>query len=113
TWSGDWWTVGGGGTAWEGIVYDPSLDLLYFGTGNATAWYRNLRGKPDGDSLYTSSIIAVRARTGELAWDFQTVPGGNWDVDATQPLLQADLQIAGRTGDGLRQGSKEAVFYWL
>jgi quinohemoprotein ethanol dehydrogenase len=36
TWSGDWWSVGGGGTAWEGIVYDPSLDLLYFGTGNAT-----------------------------------------------------------------------------
>src|SRR5215471_3456631 len=54
TWSGDWWTVGGGGTVWEGIVYDPSLDLLYFGTGNATAWYRALRG--GGDALYTASI---------------------------------------------------------
>ena len=41
TWSGDWWKVGGGGTVWEGIVYDPSLDLLYFGTGNATAWGSN------------------------------------------------------------------------
>jgi len=44
TWSGEWWKVGGGGTAWEGIVYDPALDLVYFGTGNPTAWYRSLRG---------------------------------------------------------------------
>ena len=43
TWDGEWWKAGGGGTAWEGIVYDPALDLLYFGTGNATAWYRALR----------------------------------------------------------------------
>ena len=40
TWSGEWWKTGGGGAAWEGIVYDPELDLLYFGTGNPTAWYR-------------------------------------------------------------------------
>src|SRR5215470_437072 len=113
SWSGDWWTVGGGGTAWEGIVYDPSLDLLYFGTGNATAWYRNLRGKPDGDSLYTASIIAVRSRTGELAWYFQTVPGDNWDFDATQPLMQADLQIAGRTRNVIMQASKNGFFYVL
>jgi quinohemoprotein ethanol dehydrogenase len=113
TWSGDWWKVGGGGTAWEGIVYDPSLDLLYFGTGNATAWYRNLRGKPDGDSLYTSSIIAVRARTGELAWYFQTVPGDNWDFDATQPLMQADLTIAGRSRNVIMQASKNGFFYVL
>ena len=113
TWSGDWWTVGGGGTAWEGIVYDPALDLLYFGTGNATAWYRNLRGKPDGDSLYTSSIVAVRRRTGELAWYFQTVPGDNWDYDATQPLMQADLQIAGRTRNVIMQASKNGFFYVL
>ena len=49
TWTGEWWKTGGGGTAWEGIVYDPALDLLYFGTGNPTAWYRALRG--GGDNL--------------------------------------------------------------
>ena len=113
TWSGEWWKVGGGGTVWEGIVYDPSLDLLYFGTGNATAWYRDLRGKGPQDNLYAASILAVRAGNGELAWHFQTVPGDNWDFDATQPLIQADLTIAGRPRKVIMQASKNGFFYVL
>jgi len=113
TWNGDWWTAGGGGTVWEGIVYDPALDLLYFGTGNATAWYRSLRGNGEGDNLYTASILAVHARTGELAWHFQTAPGDNWDFDATQPLMQADLTIAGRQRKVIMQASKNGFFYVL
>jgi len=113
TWNGDWWTAGGGGTVWEGIVYDPALDLHYFGTGNATAWYRGLRGNGEGDNLYTASILAVHARTGELAWHFQTAPGDNWDYDATQPLMQADLTIAGRQRKVIMQASKNGFFYVL
>lgn len=112
TWHGEWWTVGGGGTAWEGIVYDPELDLVFFGTGNATAWYRALRG-PEGDNLYTASILAVHVSTGELAWYFQTTPGDNWDYDATQPLLQADLTIGGRPRKVIMQASKNGFFYVL
>ena len=113
TWSGEWWKVGGGATAWEGIVYDPSLDLLYFGTGNPTAWYRDLRGKPKDDNLYAASILAVRASNGELAWYFQTVPGDHWDYDATQPLVQADLTIAGKPRKVIMQASKNGFFYVL
>jgi quinohemoprotein ethanol dehydrogenase len=112
TWRGEWWKVGGGGTAWEGIVYDPALDLLYFGTGNPTAWYRSLRGG-NSDSLYTASILAVRASTGELAWHFQTTPGDNWDFDSTQPLMQADLSIGGRTRKVIMQANKNGFFYVL
>jgi quinohemoprotein ethanol dehydrogenase len=112
SWSGQWWKLGGGGTAWEGIVYDPALDLLYFGTGNPTAWYRSLRGG-NGDSLYTASILAVRASTGELAWHFQTTPGDNWDFDSTQPLVQADLSIGGRTRKVIMQANKNGFFYVL
>jgi len=111
TWSGQWWKFGGGGTAWEGIVYDPSLDLLYFGTGNPTAWYRAVRGR--GDSLYTASILAVHASTGQLAWHFQTTPGDNWDFDSTQPLVQADLSIGGRIRKVIMQANKNGFFYVL
>jgi len=112
TWSGQWWKVGGGGTAWEGIVYDPALDLVYFGTGNPTAWYRSLRGG-NGDSLYAASILAVRVSTGELAWYFQNTPGDNWDFDSTQPLMQADLPIGGRTRKVIMQANKNGFFYVL
>jgi PQQ-dependent dehydrogenase (methanol/ethanol family) len=111
TWSGEWWKVGGGGTTWEGIVYDPALDLLYFGTGNPTAWYRTLRG--GGESLYTASIIAVHASNGELAWYFQTTPKDNWDFDSTQPLMQGDLTIGGRMRKVIMQANKNGFFYVL
>ena len=111
TWKGEYWKTGGGGTPWEGIVYDPALDLLYFGTGNATAWYRAIRGA--GDSLYTASIIAVHANNGELAWYYQTTPGENWDYDATQPLMQADLTIGGRARKVIMQANKNGFFYVL
>jgi quinohemoprotein ethanol dehydrogenase len=113
TWSGEWWKVGAGGTVWEGIVYDSALDLLYFGTGNATAWYRALRGAGQHDSLYTASILAVHAANGELAWHFQTTPGDNWDFDATQPLMQADLTIGGRQRKVIMQANKNGFFYVL
>jgi PQQ-dependent dehydrogenase (methanol/ethanol family) len=111
TWSGEWWKTGGGGSPWEGIAYDPALDLLYFGTGNPTAWYKALRGP--GDDLYTDCILAVRASTGELAWHFQTTPGDNWDYDATQPLVQADLTIGGRLRKTVVQANKNGFFYIL
>ena len=111
TWTGEWWKTGGGGTVWEGIVYDPALDLLYFGSGNPTAWYRALRGS--GDNLYVASIIAVHASNGEIAWHFQTTPGDNWDYDATQPLMQADLTIGGRVRKVIMQANKNGFFYVL
>jgi quinohemoprotein ethanol dehydrogenase len=81
TWHGEFWKAGGGGTAWDPIVYDPELDLVYFGTGNGTAWYRDLRSPGGGDNLYLASILAVRASDGQYAWHYQVTPGDNWDFD--------------------------------
>jgi PQQ-dependent dehydrogenase, methanol/ethanol family len=112
TWRGkQWWKAGGGGSPWEGMTYDPDLDLLFFGTGNASTWYRALRG--EGDSLYTACILAVKASTGELAWYFQTTPGDSFDFDATQPLVHADLSIGGRLRKVLLQANKNGFFYVL
>lgn len=113
TWNGEWWVAGGGGSPWDTIVYDPKLDLVYTGTGNGIAWYRDLRSPGGGDNLYLASILALRASDGELVWHFQTTPGENWDYDATQPLMLADLNIGGRMRKVIMQASKNGFFYVL
>jgi quinohemoprotein ethanol dehydrogenase len=113
TWHGRWWVTGGGGTPWDSIVYDHELDLVYAGTGNGTAWYRDLRSPGGGDNLYLASIIALRATDGELVWHYQVTPGDNWDYDATQPLMLADLKIGGATRKVIMQASKNGFFYVL
>jgi quinohemoprotein ethanol dehydrogenase len=111
TWTGEWWKAGGGGTAWDTIVYDPDLDFVFFGTGNGSPWYDRLRSK--GDNLYIASIVAVRADTGEQVWAYQTTPGDNWDYDATQPLMLATLTIDGQQRRVLMQANKNGFFYEL
>ena len=113
TWKGEFWKTGGGGTTWDSIVYDPELDQVYFGTGNGTAWYRDLRSPGGGDNLYLASILAVRASTGEQVWYYQVTPGDNWDYDATQPLMQATVTIGGEPRKVLMQASKNGFFYVL
>jgi glucose dehydrogenase len=54
TWSGEWWHLGGGGTTWDAISYDPDLNLVYFGVGNGIEWARNYRTKSKGDNLFLS-----------------------------------------------------------
>ena len=65
TWKGDWWTLGGGGTVWDSMAYDPKLDLLYVGVGNGSPWNQAYRSPGGGDNLYIDSIIALKPRTGE------------------------------------------------
>ena len=113
TWQGEWWKAGGGGTAWDAIVYDPELDLVYVGTGNGSPWPRDLRSPGGGDNLYLASILALRADDGTLVWHYQTTPGDNWDYTATQPIILADLEIDNRTRKVLMQAPKNGFFYVL
>jgi quinohemoprotein ethanol dehydrogenase len=113
TWTGEWWKMGGGGTAWDSFAYDPDADLLYAGTGNGSPWDRNLRSPQGGDNLYLASILALRPDTGELVWHYQTVPGDTWDYTAVQQMILADLEIGGRRREILMQAPKNGFFYVL
>jgi quinohemoprotein ethanol dehydrogenase len=113
TWFGEWWKGGGGGTVWDAIVYDPELDLLYIGVGNGSPWNQQLRSEGKGDNLFLSSIVALRPDTGEYVWHYQTTPGETWDYTATQPIILADLTIAGELRKVLMQAPKNGFFYVL
>jgi quinohemoprotein ethanol dehydrogenase len=113
TWNGQWWKYGGGGTPWDGIAYDPELNLIYVGTGNGSPWNANHRSPGGGDNLYLSSIVALNADTGKYAWHYQTTPGDNWDYNAAQPMILADLTIANQPRKVLMQAPKNGFFYVL
>jgi len=113
TWSGEWWHLGGGGTVWDAISYDPKLNLVYFGVGNGIEWARNYRTKSKGDNLFLSSIVALNADTGEYVWHYQATPGEEWDFDAVQQLMQADLTIDGKPRKVIMQANKNGFFYVL
>lgn len=113
TWdpSGKYWEVGGGGTAWNSVAFDPELDLLYVGTGNGSPWSKHVRSPAGGDNLFVCSILALRPDTGELIWHYQTTPGDSWDYTSTQDIVLADLVIEGRQRKVLLHAPKNGFFY--
>ncbi len=113
TWDGDWWKMGGGGTVWDGMAYDPEADLIYIGTGNGGPWPEELRKSKGKDNLYVCSILAVKPDTGELKWYYQNVPGDSWDFDSVQQLMLADIIINGRTRKVIMQANKNGFYYVL
>ena len=114
TWNGEWWKIGGGGgTVWDAMAYDPELDLLYIGVGNGSPWNQLIRSPGGGDNLFLSSIVALRPDSGEYVWHYQTTPGETWDYTATQHIILADMEIAGKLRKVLMQAPKNGFFYLL
>ncbi len=111
TWNGKWWEKGGGGSTWDGIVYDPKSDLVIFGTGNGLPWPAALRSPGGGDNLFTSSIVAVHAKTGKYKWHYQATPMDGFDFDNTAPLTLADITVDGQPKHVVMQAPKNGVFY--
>ncbi|HVI32225.1 PQQ-dependent dehydrogenase, methanol/ethanol family [Phenylobacterium sp.] len=112
TWSdGEWKRTGGGGTVWDSIAYDPTLDIVYLGVGNGTPWNHQRRSGGKGDNLFLSSILALKPDTGEYVWHYQTTPAESWDYTATQHIMLADLNIGGQPRKVLMQAPKNGFFY--
>jgi quinohemoprotein ethanol dehydrogenase len=113
TWHGQWWKLGGGGGAWDSIVYDPQLQLVYIGTGNGSPLVEDYRSPGGGDNLYLCSVVALDANTGAYRWHYQEVPGEEWDYDCTESMILADLKIDGQQRKVLLHAPKDGFFYVL
>jgi len=110
TWAGDSWKTGGGST-WLSGSYDPELNLLYWGVGNpAPDWNGDSR---PGDNLYTSSLIALDARTGALRWHFQFTPHDTHDWDANQIPVLVDAPVDGRPRKLVVAANRNGFYYVL
>jgi alcohol dehydrogenase (cytochrome c) len=110
SWGGDSWKTGGG-SIWVTGSYDPELNLTYWGIGNAGP-DRNGDSRP-GDNLYTASVVALDADTGQLKWHYQFSPHDEFDQDATQIAVLADLPWQGRPRKLMLWANRNGFFYVL
>jgi alcohol dehydrogenase (cytochrome c) len=112
TWGGDndVWRYGGA-SVWQTPAADPELGLLYFSTGNAYPMFNGAL-RP-GDNLFTASIVAIDAATGEYRWHFQTTHHDIWDYDGPNPVILFDAEIDGRARRGIAQIPKSGYLYLL
>ena len=101
------WEIGGGST-WITGSYDPELDLMYWGTGNPAPWASQSR---PGDNLYTSSVLAMRPKTGEIVWHYQFTPNDAYDYDACWELIIADLKVGGNQRKVVMQLNRNGFVY--
>ena len=110
TWEDDSWKTGGAPT-WITGAYDPDLNLVYWGTGNpGPDWNGEAR---EGDNLYSDSVVALDADTGELKWYFQFTPHDVHDWDATQIPILIDIEFDGRPRKLMLFPNRNAFFYVL
>ncbi len=100
----------GGASTWITGSYDPELDLMYWGTGNAGAW--NPAGRA-GDNLYAASMIAMRPKTGEIVWHYQFVPNDVFDWDSLWELILADIRVEGQMRKVVMQMNRNGFLYVL
>jgi len=99
-----------GGSSWTTGSYDPELDLVFWGIGNPAPWNALLR---KGDDLFTDSILAVRPKTGEVVWYYQTSPNDPFDHDNITSIILADLTIDGKPAKVLLQAGRNGFYYVL
>ena len=108
SWEGDSWKHGGG-SIWVTGSYDPELNLTYWGIGNpAPDWNGDVR---KGDNLYTESVVALDADSGELKWHFQFTPHDVWDWDSVQVPVLVDLDFEGRPRKLMLWANRNGFYY--
>jgi alcohol dehydrogenase (cytochrome c) len=99
----------GGGAVWMTPALDPVRGALYAGVGNPS-FSPNIQ-RP-GDNLYTSSVVALNARSGKLLWYYQVVPHDVWDYDAgSPPVLFQTKDASGKVVDAVGEAAKTGWFY--
>ena len=110
TWAGDSWRTGGA-SVWVTGAYDPEQNLVMCGIGNpGPDYYGAIR---EGDNLYSNSLVALDADSGELRWHYQFTPHDVHDWDATEVPILADLAIAGQMRQVVMFANRNGFYYTL
>jgi PQQ-dependent dehydrogenase (methanol/ethanol family) len=109
TWKGDQWKIGGG-TTWGWYSYDPTANLVYYGTGNPSTW--NPAQRP-GDNKWSMTIFARDLDTGMAKWVYQMTPHDEWDFDGVNEMILADIKVKGKPRKALVHFDRNGFGYTM
>ncbi len=110
TWPQDDSYKRGGASTWITGSYDPELDLSYWGTSNGGPW--TWKARP-GDNLWVASVIAIRPKTGEIAWHYQWTPAETYDYDGNNENVLGELTVNGQKRKVLMHADRNGLLYVL
>ncbi|HIC53838.1 MAG TPA: hypothetical protein EYM78_15240 [Gemmatimonadetes bacterium] len=111
TWENDAWEWTGDVSSWAPMAADPELGLVYIPTNTVTIDYYG--GFHPGDNLYSTSIVALNAATGERAWHFQLVHHDIWNYDTSAAPILMNVTVDGEDIPGVFQATKQSFVYAL
>ena len=102
-----------GGSSWTAGSYDPSLNLVYFGTGGPNPHAAIVRGTGDGAVLFSDSTLALDVDTGKIVWYRQFLPNDNWNLDHTFEQVLVDIDVHNRPRQALIAIGKPGILWAL
>ena len=109
TWQEESWRYTGNGGVWTMMSADLELGYVYLPTEAPTNDFYG--GHRPGDNLFTQSLVALDARTGERVWHFQMVHHGIWDYDTPAAPNLIDITVDGREIKAIAQVTKQGFTY--
>jgi len=111
TWVGESWKHGGS-PIWNGGAYDPETNLTFWGTGNPNPGWNGDPRVP-GDNLWSNCVVALDADSGKLKWYYQFTPGDEYDWDATQVPVLANIDWKGQPRKVMLWANRNGFMYVL
>ena len=111
TWENDSWAYTGNAAVWTALSADPALGYVYLPVELGTGDYYG--GHRPGENLFSQSLVAVNATTGERVWHYQTVHHGIWDYDPPAPPVLVDLVVDGRPIEAVALITKQTFTFVL
>ena len=111
TWVGPNAHKTGAANAWTIFAADPARDLVFVPTGSPSVDY--FGGERIGRNQYANSLVAIRASTGRMVWDFQTVRHDLWDYDNASPPALIDVTAGGRKTPAVLVATKTGQLFVL
>lgn len=109
TWPVEQWKIGGG-NVWGFVSYDPTLDLIYYGTANPGPW--NPQGRP-GANKWTAGIFARRPDDGRAVWFYQWNPHDVFDHDGINENVLFDMTFGAQQRRVLAHADRNGYLYIL